>query len=180
VDSAQDAQAFASIAAQVIPVFLLAIVADPVHRRSESSTAEEKKSIYASGYIGFAFVAAYIGEGVALNGVAQGLGDGDMETISISMGIMALLFALPHFVASLVGSAHSFDRLWLLVLRLILPLIAFAGLMYSAGVGDAPIAFEISVGVLAFVTYVTAAVPAVKDFVNTPDPDQAVSTRVPE
>ncbi|MBC9822844.1 hypothetical protein [Terrabacter sp. MAHUQ-38] len=80
-------EAFAEAAAQIIPVLVLALLADPVNRGAH---------IGQSGLILVALFAGVTGEVVALTGVVSGTDRDANALISVSMWVLAVAILAPH------------------------------------------------------------------------------------
>ncbi|WP_457256524.1 hypothetical protein [Pedococcus sp. P5_B7] len=86
----EKSQAFVDAATQIIPVLVLALLADPVNRRTRPGH---------SGLILSALLAGVLGEFVALLGVALGTDAGANKFIGACMAVLAVAILYPHATA---------------------------------------------------------------------------------
>lgn len=97
----EKSQAFVDAAAQIIPVLVLALLADPVNRRTRPGH---------SGLILSALLAGVLGEFVALLGVVLGTDAGANKFIGACMAVLAVAILYPHATQPTLGTSVDWSH----------------------------------------------------------------------
>lgn len=135
-------QAFVEASAQIIPVLVLALLADPVNRTAR---------VGQSGLILLALGAGIIGEGLALTAVVLGT-DANINVIIVSsMIVLGTAILIPHVAIHFPNATSRIPMRVRIVLRSVLPpLVAALYLMVAWGALPLALSLFVALGVVGW------------------------------